>query len=72
MTWRPWLRFGRSSNALGREEPRAKPVRMVDFPAERGMENVRKRWYNVLQGFGGNNRYEAEMTNQRRGLGEKI
>ena len=27
----------------GRQEPRAKPVRMVYFPPETGMDHVRKR-----------------------------
>ena len=44
MTWRPWLKFGRKlKGCVGREEPRAKTVRMVYFLTESDMGHVRKR-----------------------------
>ena len=56
---------------MGREEPGAKSVRMVYFPTEsvwvasgNGDGRAEKPRYDVPQGVGVKNRYEAELTNQ--------
>ena len=63
---------------MGREEPGAKSVRMVHFATESIMGRVRngngraeKPRYETPQGVGAKNRYDAELTNQRRGSGSK-
>ena len=64
---------------MGREEPAAKSVRMVYFATEsvmwvasgNGDSRAEKPRYGVPQGHDVKNRYEAELTNQRRGSGKK-
>ena len=64
---------------MGREEPGAKSVRMVYLRLKRygsrqetnGDGRAEKPRYDVPQGVGVKNRYEAELINQRRGLGSK-
>ena len=54
-----------------------KSVRMVYFATEsmvasgNGDGRAEKPRYDVPQGVGAKNRYEAELTNQHRGLGSK-
>ena len=64
---------------MGREEPGAKSIRMVYFATEsvrvasgNGGGRAEKPRYDVPQGLGAKNRYEAELTNQRRESGSKI
>ena len=63
---------------MGHKESGAKSVRMVYFATEKccgsRQETVtaEKPRYDVPQGVGVNNRYEAELTNQRRGSGSNI
>ena len=60
------------------QEPGANSVRMVYCATEsvgvasgNGDGRAEKPRYYVLQGVGVKNRYEAELTNQRRGSGSK-
>ena len=66
---------------MGREEPRAKSVSMdgkffqekaLRITSESGDGGAEKTRYDVPQGVGVKNRYEAELTNPRRGSGSKI
>ena len=63
---------------MGREESGAKSVRMAYFATESVMGRVWKRGrprreaaVRCTAGVGVKNRYEAELTNQRRGSGSK-
>ena len=63
---------------MGREEPGAKSARMVNFATEtvigasgNGDGRAEKPRYDEPLGVGVKNRYEAELTNQRRGSGSK-
>ena len=63
---------------MGLEEPGAKSARMVYFATEsvmvasgNGDGRAEKPRYDVPQGVGIKNRYEAEFVNQRRGSGSK-
>ena len=68
----------------GREEPRAKSVRMCVYAwqilrqkavwvtSEIGDGRAEKPRYDVPQGVGVENRYEAELTNQCRRSGSKL
>ena len=63
---------------MGCEEPGVKSVRMVYLRQKAlwvasgsGDGRAEEPWYDVPQGVGVKNRCEAELTNQRRGSGQK-
>ena len=78
MTLCPWLRFDRKLKGYGREEPgqsrsawcilRQKALWVASGNGDGRAEKPR---YDIPQGDGVINRYEADLTNQRRGSGSK-
>ena len=60
--------------SLGRSRPASYIFRQkaVWVTSENGDGRAEKPRYDVPQGVGVKNRYEAELTNQRRGSGSKV